>query len=64
MYYIFESKLKLIYGIKCQNIYYFGKEYTEVSKGHKQGFWGGGRYYYLSWLGQQLYGCVQFLIIK
>ena len=52
MYYMFESKLKLIYGIKCQNIYYFGKEDTEVSKGHKQGFWAGGRYYYLSWLGQ------------
>ena len=42
MNYMFKSKLKLIYGIKCQNIYYFGKEETEVSKGHKQGFWGGG----------------------
>ena len=42
MNYMFKSKLKLIYGIKCQDIYYFGKEETEVSKGHKQGFWGGG----------------------
>lgn len=42
MNYMFKSKLKLIYGIKCQNIYYFGKEETEVSKGHKQGFWWGG----------------------
>ena len=29
MYYMFESKLKLIYGIKCQNIYYFGKDTVE-----------------------------------
>ena len=49
MYYMFKSKLKLIYGIKCQNIYYFGKD-TEVSKGHKQGFCGGAGQILLSFL--------------